>query len=1060
MSSFSFFKTLSESLRNFKNNFFKQPFILFASLVSILIILLIFSSILIYSFNSLEVYESFLLNEVKPSLEAGTELSYDQEETLISFGDLLFSLIVKFILVFLICLILISAIRSLRDYMFIKSNFKTQVKLSLKKVLISTLFHSLLFIILFSIYSFILFNFQYITLTLLTLFFIILFVVLELFFSSTFFTSLYIFSDSKITALKRFGLFLISNILFDVVIILVLLVLYSFLSYVSYVVASILVVILLFCSFSIKRNFLISYYLQNSTKFSNKRSKKLKATIHNKKGQVTIFIIVGVVLVIIAGLALILLNNDNSISEDAFTSIPPVRDEYKPIQSFTEKCISEISFQGLDLLGLHGGYIDPLDSDTVGFQMKEDMENPYSSDGVYLTESMDTFIPYWYYNSGNSNDDIIVSDSLAPSLDQSALYLSKYVDDNIIECLNDYSEFLERGIEVTIESQPSSEVLFTDTETLIKTKIKLSVERTDGSVEEINEFLTRVDVPYKKYYSMAVTILSREVEHSFFENFVKYLISYYGRADANSIPPFYAADNNEVAIIWPKQIVEMRFKDLLSSYIPLFRVPQTKGYVEPDLSSFSEEEAGFYNLFKMPLFNEDYSEVDVGFLYLYWPIYLDVYPNRGDLIVPRTDYFPGKNIVTAQKDNAYKFYYDVSFPLVVQLHEDNVGQGRGFTFLFAMEPSIINNLHENDYKNGLGPIPWDTNLVSAELPSIPNNAVDQDGNSIPQPQVNHQLFQNPSTWISGNISYRIYDGLTRNSLNDVVIEIGVSDYATTLLGTTRWYPEFQDSRFLGPAPIVNNGYLKFKKEGYDEKILPITTREFEDQPARDIYLWPIETKNVSVRVYQLIPPVTNSFDIGDLYMNPTTLFISNYLPQDVSYTVDDDGNIMREILPNEELFISLKKQGEFGQDTTAFIHINNLTNMSNLNIDLIPGLYEISGTIIDHNGVVVPKRCKKICSGVSCLSISPSRRRIPFNDVEIKPALWGGIEFNETRPTRLTTNTVYNDESLVITLIKFGPPTCLDSLEQTNNLAQITQRNMDKVSLFTTSEDNIINVER
>jgi len=117
----------------------------------------------------------------------------------------------------------------------------------------------------------------------------------------------------------------------------------------------------------------------------------------SRKGQVTIFIIIGIIILFAFAGILYLTRTTTSeqVKGQEEVLIATVPQEFQSIQTYTENCINEIATQGLIILGQQGGYIYPEVEGTYS------AADPTNSDGLVL-ESLK--IPYWRYNSKpNSN---------------------------------------------------------------------------------------------------------------------------------------------------------------------------------------------------------------------------------------------------------------------------------------------------------------------------------------------------------------------------------------------------------------------------------------------------------------------------------------------------------------------------------------------------------------------------------------------------------------------------------------------------------------------------------
>ena len=82
---------------------------------------------------------------------------------------------------------------------------------------------------------------------------------------------------------------------------------------------------------------------------------------NSRKGQVTIFIIIGIVLLIIAGIGIYLFNSTGvaNLTDTEFESTKTVDTNLRPIKMFVEKCMNDVGSKALKKIGRQGGYIQP-----------------------------------------------------------------------------------------------------------------------------------------------------------------------------------------------------------------------------------------------------------------------------------------------------------------------------------------------------------------------------------------------------------------------------------------------------------------------------------------------------------------------------------------------------------------------------------------------------------------------------------------------------------------------------------------------------------------------------
>ena len=149
-----------------------------------------------------------------------------------------------------------------------------------------------------------------------------------------------------------------------------------------------------------------------------------------KRGQISIFIIIGIIIVLVAGILFWM--SEESIDKPILSKVPQ---KAMPIREYVTACLEKTTNQGLKVIGDQGGIIDIRNS---GLNL--DIE-PTESDAVEFFKGTNYYIPYWYHM--NSENDCVNCQfkSHRPNLysgqglnieDQ----LAKYVKDNIYSCLD------------------------------------------------------------------------------------------------------------------------------------------------------------------------------------------------------------------------------------------------------------------------------------------------------------------------------------------------------------------------------------------------------------------------------------------------------------------------------------------------------------------------------------------------------------------------------------------------------------------------------------------------
>ena len=776
----------------------------------------------------------------------------------------------------------------------------------------------------------------------------------------------------------------------------------------------------------------------------NKRSNIKKCSrfipVWNKKAQVTLFVIIGLVLLIGAGLIYFLTSSQQTTPEtDIKNDLVDVGEEYRPVDLYVKTCLSSIGVSVLEQIGQHGGYLNPLET------LEYDPLKPYDGDGLLLTNSEQSFIPYWVYiESPTEQDTTIYSTIKMPTLEDIERSHASEIDADLLKCINNFQSLEFSGAEIVINENPKTEVTYTEDSVIIQTKLPLTVTTADGVTKDIESFYTILDIPFKKYYDLSRYVVSQEYENQYLENLIVTLIGYYGRVDSSAIPPFYGITQGYAYNVWVQTDINQKLKTLLLDTVPLIQVQGTNNTYDVTALGLDEKDTAFLNSLNLPLFLMDYPELEISHLYLDWPIYSKVWPSEGELIrsTPNNYNIPGW--YTAQ-DQTYNFFYDVAYPVVVELREPNAYLGKDFVFMFAMESNIRKNLDWRAYAADAGPILWDPETdITTELNQEEEQFDAVANKSYNIPSTAKKLFNKQSQFISQPIMVKTRDYLTGLPLDEVNVQIGIGTYARAVIGSTEI--KNGEAIFEGFGPIVKSGYVSLNKNGYlseSEFITLDNSTTLKDLGT--VTLLPLQKKTAFVKVLEMLTIVIPNNNESLMMVNSINDLdtMKNYLD---SVVIEPGEDILvmqrifeRNMTDSETVTLNIdylaldgltSKQSSFAQFT------GNVT--SEATIELVPGRYTLTAMLFDNDGVVIPAKSKKICNGDDCDEIPEDSQYIPSEPIEMKPAIWGGLDFNESVPWFISSDDTYTENNVTFYVLKFSQPKTIDDLSQIGNLAQLS----------------------
>jgi len=428
--------------------------------------------------------------------------------------------------------------------------------------------------------------------------------------------------------------------------------------------------------------------------FSTKKTKMILDK--NKKSQATIFVLLGILLLIIIGVSIYVFSVlQNSVTkEEEYTENIPA--EMQPIKTVVEQCLQSTAQDAFIVIGQQGGYAYP---GQAGIIPVEDRET--SSSAIFFAPGSNITIPYWYYMKSSNRCTSCQFATERPALHKNPNLPSveseaeKFVENNLEYCM-DFSEFQKRGYRIQKPQDFSVEVKITDQDVGLFLKYPLQVKKDNKNVK-MSLFQNRLDLEFKKIFDTASAIAQEwEVsDYKALETTTMELVSGYSLEGSDyDIPPVSGPIKFglEQPQTWMLGDVSQNMKSILSQNIPLVQVEGSKQFrIYTFENKFSNS---FYNNMVMPLLTIPDSELEkikAEFSYLpWWELYLRVDPSKGELITPDQAFSINLAIFSFSMQE-YDFSYDISYPVMVSLSDDSAFNNRGYTFQYALEVNIRNN---------------------------------------------------------------------------------------------------------------------------------------------------------------------------------------------------------------------------------------------------------------------------------------------------------------------------------------------------------------------------------
>lgn len=529
-----------------------------------------------------------------------------------------------------------------------------------------------------------------------------------------------------------------------------------------------------------------------------------------RKAQVTVFLLIGLLLIFSSFLIYFI---KSRVSEYK----PPVREEVKvppevqPIQDYVENCMADVALKGLKIMGTQGGWISLTDE---SLSSRNFLYTPVPTESE-LIDFGPLRVPYWWYlkSRNDCTEQCQFSDSGRPILKSSQqegiraqsdtsmeAQLDRWIERELSGCLDTFKPFDQEGMVITEKGNIHALTIVTQRDVVVELSYPLLVQRGEKTYD-MEKFISMVDVPLFAMYELSTKITNEEITWAYLEDVTLNLIALYSGVEKD-LPPFAATTFGPGGIRepWVKNEVKGVIEELiLPNYIQAIQIPNTTGYRRYHVGENAflvNEQQGVLDMFVITILEKPYPYA-VDFFYLGWPVYLDITPREGELITASTisqQSLQGLLQVFIQR---YEFSYDVSFPVLVTLRDDDALAGQGYQFQFAIETNIRDNWAlTTDYQLG-------------------------------EPLLGEQsLFDQQNQRLSGNVTIETRDKGTKKALPGV--QVTYTCGARSLFVGTTTVDDEGKARITKQLPVCLNGVLTVSKADYLDYSVVIDTRIGEE----------------------------------------------------------------------------------------------------------------------------------------------------------------------------------------------------------------------------------------
>ena len=473
------------------------------------------------------------------------------------------------------------------------------------------------------------------------------------------------------------------------------------------------------------------------------------------KAQVTIFIIFAVV-IILSGMLFFFYQR-----QSAGKAVEIVQPEVAPIKQYVEDCLKSIAEDGLQRIGLSGGYINippKIDADQR----------------TYLTNLPGSSfkMPYWRHDGIQA----------IPTEDFINQQLRSHIKNELKNCINNFEPFGSR-FDINQLGEPIVDVKFDENDVSVSLKYQIEISAKGGNFKAVRDnFGYTIPVRFKKVYELAKTIMERENIDYFLER---------KTIDLYSMDTEIPTTDVEVRCStrqWQLSSIKEKLKTLLRVNLPYIKVKgtdySTSLYVpSPDgQDTYSNSYYNQHYIWDIDNNPEKSRNLKVSFAYENWPLSIYARPSENGILKSNAE--KGAQLLKFLCLHVWHFTYDINYPVTVSILDKETNSNKAYQFNFAFMVSIDHN------------IPSKANRGTTLFETVPDLSSEDFCSDV-----------------QNEITIFTVDNSTGDDIRDVNLTFVCGRYYCDI-GKSDWLSFGASAGLTKKFPYCVNGLMKGAKEGY------------------------------------------------------------------------------------------------------------------------------------------------------------------------------------------------------------------------------------------------------
>jgi len=364
-----------------------------------------------------------------------------------------------------------------------------------------------------------------------------------------------------------------------------------------------------------------------------------------KRGQVTLFIILGALLVI-ALILVVVFREKIALSQILPERIFPTKTS--AVERFIDGCIEAVGTEGLTLLGAQGGYIE--------------LPQEIAQDRL-ATIDTGIKIPYWHYNGDNRIPSLLVMES----------QLSRYMNENLKTCLDNLAEF-QQQYTIIEKGGVFTSTFAQDTDVVFSVEYPIEVQDKEGKkITELKDFRVEVALLLKQMAEVATSIMLKEAQDMKFERLT---------IDLLSLDPEIPTSGTSLQCSrerWQMSEIRDKLLTLLRKNLPAVRVDYTT------YTPIADDQPYVQNHYVWKATEFQYDDIAASFTVVEQPFRFDVRPRSGNTL--QSNQLKGQELASFVCLQQWNFVYDVEYPVLVSVEDTQ----HNFVLNFGFTVRVKNN---------------------------------------------------------------------------------------------------------------------------------------------------------------------------------------------------------------------------------------------------------------------------------------------------------------------------------------------------------------------------------